>query len=485
MFWKDLTRKRSASRLPWSLAGRLTAWYTIISLSFIVCTAAILYWALTTNMNRDDDLFLGDKVHVLRAILRDRPNDVAGLREEVELETAARRYEQFFVRLIDEHGRQNLTTSGMDALIAPALFAAPVPADREPGGGIEIHLPTGRLFLALAAQAALGHSDRAWTIQVAVDRTHDELLLAAYRRWLWLVLSLAVVACPVVGHRIAKHAIRPVQEITRIAARTGSENLEMRIEPRGYPVELAALASTLNAMLGRLEEAFGRLSRFSADIAHELRTPVNNLRGEAEVTLARGRSVEEYRDALGSCLEESARLSQLIESLLFLARAESPGTHLVRQPVHVVKELLAIRDYYEALATEAGVTISVAAYDETVSELDRVLLQRAVGNLVENAVAHTPRGGSVTLGAHIHNGLLSIEVADTGAGIAAEHLPHVFDRFYRAEPARPSRGGHIGLGLAIVHAIVKLHGGAASISSEVGRGTRVTLMLPRRESSPI
>ena len=148
-------------------------------------------------------------------------------------------------------------------------------------------------------------------------------------------------------------------------------------------------------MLDRLEESFERISRFSADIAHDLRTPVNNIRGEAEVALARARTVEEYRDVLGSCLEESVRLSNLISDLLFLARAESPLGHLHWARVDVSELLSSVREYYEGAAAEGGISLTTANGDKPViAELDRMLVQRAVGNLVANAVAHTPRGGS-------------------------------------------------------------------------------------------
>lgn len=483
MSWKGLLRTNPARSGRWSLAGRLTAWYTLAALLLIFCTAAILYWALISNMSRESDLFLADKVHVLRAILRDRPNDDSALREEVELESAARRYERFYVRLIDEDGRERLSTPGMDGFLAPRLFPAAISADAEPGGhGATIRSPNGRELFAVAARAAIGHSDRSWVAQIAVDQGRDQTLLAGYREWLWLVLGVAVVICPLIAYRIATQGIRPVQEITNTAERTGSQNLKTRIDPAGYPVELAALAQKFNAMLDRIEEAFGRLSRFSADIAHELRTPVNNIRGEAEVSLRKGRSPEEYRDALGSCLEEFTRLSELIESLLFLARAESPGRHLVREPVKVVKELEAVRDYYEPVATESGVALSVTAGAEIEADLDRVLFQRAIANLVENAVSHTPAGGNITLAARADDGFVCIDISDTGEGIPPQHLPHVFDRFYRADSARSSRGGHMGLGLAIVQAIVELHGGSINISSDLSRGTRVNVALPATHS---
>lgn len=483
MYWKALVRMKPVRKRPWSLADRLTAWYALTSLLLISCTAALLYWALAANIRSDDDLFLADKVHVLRTILRDRPNDVSALKEEVELESAARRYEQFYVRLLDENGQEQLSTPGMDGLLAPQLFSGVIPAEAEPGRGTELQSAQGGHFWALAARATIGHSNRTWSIQIGVDETHDEVLLAAYRKWLWMVLGAAIIICPLIGHRIATRGIRPVQEITTMAERTGSQNLKTRIEPAGYPVELAALARTFNAMLDRLEEAFERQARFSADIAHELRTPVNNIRGETEVILSRTRPPEEYRETLASCLEESSRLSELIESLLFLARAESPGTHLTRETVRIDKELAAVGDYYEALAAEAGVTLSVAAVAEIPADLDRVLLQRAIGNLVENAITHTPSGGDIRLSAHNTDGRVFIEVSDTGTGIPPQALPRVFDRFYRADTARSSQGGHMGLGLAIVRAIVELHGGTIKIASEVSKGTHVTVDLPVRGPS--
>jgi two-component system heavy metal sensor histidine kinase CusS len=232
-------------------------------------------------------------------------------------------------------------------------------------------------------------------------------------------------------------------------------------------------------MLDRLEESFDRISRFSADIAHDLRTPVNNIRGEAEVALARARTLDEYRDVLGSCLEETVRLSDLIGDLLFLARAESPLTHLHRAPVNLGELLGSVREYYEASAAEGGVSLTTTVGPEPIiAELDRTLMQRAVGNLVANAVAHTPPGGSVILGVEAGDDTVRIAVADTGVGIPAEALPRIFDRFYRVDASRSHASGGTGLGLAIVQSIMVLHGGKADIASQLGQGTRVSLHLP-------
>jgi two-component system heavy metal sensor histidine kinase CusS len=269
-----------------------------------------------------------------------------------------------------------------------------------------------------------------------------------------------------------------VERIAETARRISSSTLSERIQPAGYPVELAALAGTFNAMLDRLEDSFARLSDFSADIAHELRTPVNNIRGEAEVALARARSVEEYRDVLGSCLEEAVRLSELIGNLLFLARTESPGAHLKREPAEIGQVLEAVHDYFEPAAIESGINLAIECANKITISVDRMLVQRALANLVSNALTHTHAGGKVILRAHEETGAARLEVQDNGTGIPPEALPRVFDRFYRMDRARSSGSGGTGLGLAIVRGIVTLHGGTVDIRSQPGIGTTVGFVLP-------
>lgn len=465
---------------PRSLATRLTAGYAGSAFAVVLIVSGLLYWALAVNLNREDDEYLTDVVHILRVLLQNRPQDVSALRQEIQLEWTARRYVEVYIRILDEAGRPIVETPGMRERLPANLFPRPVDLKAEPRGGTIIRSPSGALYRALAARAAVGPSRRQTrVIQVALDNAREERLLGEYRRRLWIILSLALVVCGAVGYTIARHGIRPVQEIAAAARRIRSTTLHERIEAGGLPAELSLLAVTFNEMLDRLEESFDRLSRFSADIAHELRTPVNNLRGEAEVALGKVRSPEEYRDVLASCLEEAERLSRIIDSLLFLARTESPEAEILRESVDVGSELEAVREFFEAAATDAGVALGVEAGPGLATELDRTLFQRALSNLVANALTHTPEGGEVILSATAGDGGIRIQVSDTGSGIPPEHLPHVFDRFYRADRSRSTASGTAGLGLAIVKSIAKLHGGTVEIASEVGRGTRVTLSIPR------
>lgn len=471
------------SRLWRTLAFRLAAGYALAGLTLVFLATASLYLVLVNELETNTDLFLADKLHVLRTMLQERPNDWDGLREEIELETAARQYEHFYIRLLDERNTPLLTTPGMAEQLNLAELARRTQS--RPDRAVAMKGWSGQSFRVATATAQVGSPPtQTDTIQIAIDVSSEEKILARYRFWFWAILSGTFVIFPLVGYLIARRGIRPVEEMAATARRISSTHLRERILAEGYPFELASLAATFNKMLDRLEESFERISRFSADIAHDLRTPVNNIRGEAEVALARARTIDEYRDVLGSCLEEAVRLSDLIGNLLFLARADSPLASLHRERVDVTGLLDGVRDYYEASAADGGIALTTAVTAEPVfAELDRTLVQRAVGNLVSNAIAHTPPGGVVTLAASAAGREICIQVSDTGSGIPAEALPKVFDRFFRVDPsrsnssARSKSSGGTGLGLAIVQSIMTLHGGSAEIASQPGRGTCVTLRI--------
>ena len=483
MSWNPSSSPAPVSRLWRTLAFRLTAGYALAGLFLVTFAIVSLYLVLVSELEKSTDLFLADKVHVLCTMLRERPDDRDALREEVELESAARQYERFYIRLLDDRNTSLLMTPGMADQLDLAQLASQTQS--HPGRTIQMKGRDGQAFRVTSVSAPVGSAAaQTDTLQIAIDVSQKEALLARYRFWFWAILVAAFVIFPLVGYKIARHGIRPVEEMATTARHISSTNLRERILAEGYPFELASLARTFNQMLDRLEESFERISRFSADIAHDLRTPVNNIRGEAEVALVRARGVGEYRDVIESCLEEAVRLSDLIGDLLFLARAESPLTQLRRERVNVGELLGGMREYYEASAADCGISLTTRASDKPViAELDRTLLRRAVGNLVSNALAHTPPGGAIVLGAGVDFSssdlsTIRIEVSDTGVGIPAEALPRVFDRFFRVDSSRSQASGGTGLGLAIVQSIMLLHGGNAEITSQPGEGTRVTLHVP-------
>lgn len=478
MSLKALKASSAQGRGGASLALLLTAWYTSASFVVVAVASGLFYLALADNLRKISEQSLLDEVDVCRALVREQGGNSHALHEEVEIDSAVRRYQKFYVRVLDANGKPLSTTPGMDTDLSTSRIAQ---AASKHSSIFWIDSPGGVPYRAIVATVARDSAGRdAWTLQVAVDLTQEQVVLGRQRVWVWILLAAALIFCPAIGFAIAHRSTRPLREVAETARHIGSSTLDERISAEGYPVEIRTLAVAFNAMLERLEESFARLSRFSADIAHELRTPVSNIRGEAEVALARARSREEYVEVIGSNLEESVRLSELIESLLFLARSESPGDHLKRTEQDVRQILIDLRDYYEAACAEAGVQISMGdGANAIIASVDRTLLLRALGNLVSNALAHCSSGDGIWLSAGSETGKICIEVRDTGSGIRADALPRVFDRLYRADPARSRDSGGTGLGLAIVWQIVALHGGDVRISSETGKGTTVSVVLPQ------
>ncbi len=231
-------------------------------------------------------------------------------------------------------------------------------------------------------------------------------------------------------------------------------------------------------MLARLDQSFARLSQFSADLAHELRTPVNNLMGSAEVALSRERSPEEYREILESNIEECGRIARMIDELLFLARAENPKTEISCRVFQVEKEFEVITAFYNMLAADQQVSISYQANQVTLYA-DPSLLRRVLGNVISNALRYTHANDSISLSATTSaDKSVIITITDTGEGIDEKLLPHIFDRFFRADKSRQHDKQGSGLGLAIVKSIMDLHGGQILISSQLQQGTQLKLIFP-------
>ena len=488
MSWKNGSdSRRSHALLPgpslqWSLASRLTIWYAASAFVLVLIVTVLLYAGLERNLDREDDGLIADKLRILSVLLQDPQQHTKEIEEDVQLEWSVSRHSPMYVRILDGKSRTIIETPGMREQLPLDSFPR-VGVDSHEISGSDIHSRGGTLFRGVVARIRTSPSaGAAREVQVALDRSGDQILESAYRRQLAITLGTALIACAVMGYLLARRGMEPVRQIAEAVGRIGSANLHERVLTQDLPSELAALAVRFNEMLDRLEESFRHLSRFSADVAHELRTPINNLRGQAQVALGRMRSSQEYRDVLGSCLEESERLGQMIDNLLFLARSESPKTRIEGVSLEVRSELEKVCDFYEAIAVEKGVNLGVAAGEQISAMIDRVLFQRAIANLVENSLAYTNGGGAISLSAAKKGGALWIEVRDTGCGIAATDLPHVFDRLYRVDPAR-SRSNGAGLGLAIVKSIAALHGGSCSIASEPGKGTLVTLVFP--DSQPV
>ena len=455
---------------PASIASQLVLLFTLAAAFLLSCGLGVFYWLVVQHAFEEDNAVLADKISVLSADLK------AGGPKATDEELKSVRtgeHPVYSVRVVDSAGRTVTETLGMNRLLPPSIFPSPhisTSSTRNPKN----YRAGGRLFSLLTTiEEANGQP---YTIQVAQDRSTDDRFTKEFGALVAVVLAFGILASTLIAITVTKRGLRPLGEMTRSLGRIGPTHLNERVAPAGWPRELQPLAVAFDAMLKRLDDSFTRLSQFSADLAHELRTPITNILGEAQVALTRDRTPAEYRETIESTIGECERLSGIVDNLLFVARVDAAREPIAPTRFDARAAVEKIASFYQMIADDHHVTIRCSGEGQIYA--DSALFERAVGNLVDNALRFTPANGSIQIAIAEHAANFEVAVSDNGCGIAPEHLPRVFDRFYRVKSSRGSDGA--GLGLALVKSIVDLHDGSARIQSEVDRGTTVTLIFPNK-----
>ncbi len=457
-----------------SIGARLTVLYTVVVLGVMLVFGAAVMWQLSSTFDAEHQRFAKDKVAELQTDLVDGHGDPRALLAEIDRETADRGVRQYEARVLAANGRVLGETPGMLASLPPAVFAGTSLADAR----FQRRTVGHRVFALVSLPLQDRPSATRLDLQLAMDITRDHHLLSALRHAIWLTFGLLTLLLVLAGYIVSARALAPLKRIVRAAREVTPARLSARIptDPP-WPSELAELVQVFNAMLVRLEEAFARLSRFSADLAHELRTPLSNMSGSLEVCLLRDREGRDYRSVLESNLEECRRLGALIDNLLFMARVER-ADQAIRLETFDGREACEWVVAQQAPAAAAhGSRIGISGNARI--EADPVLFRLALANVVANAIVHAGADTPVRIELENVDPGGVVRVVDGGVGIDPVHLPYLFDRFYRVDPARARGEGHgTGLGLAIVKTIVDLHGGSVDIQSVRGEGTCVILRFP-------
>lgn len=481
MFWKNVKTMQWLKNIypkRWSIVSQLTALYTCSIIIILLITSIILFLTLQNSLQKTGEEFLKNEYHLLANLLIKQPLSSESLKQEIILEPSVMKAEnRYYVRIVDSKNNDLIETPMMNNIINHQAFSAINNAKE--AFIISEGLFNNEPFLLLSGLVKLPNSKSPLQIQIALNIHKETAVLHDYKHMLILVSIVGTLCVAFVGAILARRSMQPIKSIMDTMEQITTKHLHDRLVPSNWPKEFSALAHKLNAMLARLEDSFKRLTQFAADLAHEIRTPINNLKGEAEICLTKNRASSDYKQVLESSLEEYDRLSRMINGLLFLARADDPQTGISLSEIRISKVIEAIFEFYTPVAEEQHIALHY--FGDATILADAMLLQRALHNLIANALRYTPAGGSIT--AHVKALAtapfkLQIDITDTGQGIAAEHLPHIFTRFYRAEADRSQLSGGSGLGLAIVKTIMDLHQGEIHISSTVGKGTTVTLIFP-------
>ncbi len=458
-----------------SLTAQLGVLFATVAVIVFSAVGFYLYQALALQLQDRDDVDLVERMLQIRHLLEET-STTESIRLDPHRFLDAVDLRRGLLLVIEDSSGRALVHNTAERRFAQGGFvipadAVPSTADTRPGA-----LADGANLRVISASGRIGAGDQ--LVRVSLARTADERLavLRAYRLKVWAAAIAGAVLTAALGYLLARHGLSRVKALAGQARQVTAHNLEMRLDADAAPAELRLLADSFNAVLDRLQSSFNNLSQFADDLAHDLRTPLNNLMIQTEVAFSQPRESEEYQRLLSSNYEEFGRLARMVESMLFLARADHDQIALSTERLDAAEQLAVIAEYFEGVASEANVSFEINATG--VVWADANLLRRAVNNLVANAVRYTPAGGVIGLEAVQGAEGVTISVANPGAGIGAEHLPRLFDRFYRSDASRSSESSSAGLGLAIVKSIMALHGGMASATSERHGMTRFSLFFP-------
>jgi two-component system heavy metal sensor histidine kinase CusS len=479
MSWKSVETEMAGPDMSgpttyhWSISTRLITLHIMtVLLSLIVC-AGIMFVLMNKHVNEENGKGLREQANAVKTVLR-LPNGSDLLAQEIAIQKFEANSIRPLIRTLDGDGQVLQESPRMDRILPVAAF--PVPE----GGDTHVRekaLHGGTYLLKAYPLGAGANSGPERILQIAVDISDDVRLMDYVKTVLVALVIAGTLFALLSGLLVTRQSLKSLSDISDTARNISERYLHKRIETANLPVELVSLSTSFNNMLERLEDSFTRLTQYTTHLAHELRAPISNLMIEADVALSRTRSIEEYQAVIGSSLEEYQRLSSIIGRLLFLARAENCQQHLNFRELDVRREIEQIAELYSTLSKTKEITLTVDG--QAVLDADPELLRLAVTNLVDNAFNYTLSGGRIAVTIRqAEDRSVEVVISDTGCGIGTEHLSKIFDRFYRVNDTRKNDADGSGLGLSIVTAIMKLHGGTVSVQSRPGEGTRFSLMFP-------
>ncbi len=460
-----------AHLLPRTLRGRLTA-LIVLSTSVILASSGVALYEALSNRIRTT---AAEQMAGISAALGTH------LSEARSTADVARNTDIWIDQL---HGHPNMDLAIYDAtgtrIVGTPGFRTYAPLLSTDAGRIPVFVapPRARHQYRVMTVPLAGAGAPVVRVAVQYDRSADVLLLRTHAYTIVVIEVFGVVLAAVIAYGIAALGLSPLRRFAARAEQMSTSRLAHPLPELDTSGELKELEHAFNGMLARLNESFTRLSQFSSNLAHDMRTPLTNLQAAAQVVLSQPRSADEYRYVIESSIDEYQRLSRMIEDMLFLARSEQAGTSIDVRRLDAAEQASRVAGYYEPLAEDAGVSVKVDGYAWV--DADLMLYQRALSNLLSNALAYAPRGSVVTIDCSEQGGVTTIAVSDTGPGIDAQHVERIFERFYRVDPSRHNSASGTGLGLAIVRSIMDNHGGECGVDSDPGRRTTFWLRFPSR-----
>ncbi len=462
-----------------SIVNKLTTFYASAAILILCIIAVLLIISLDKIILTAEKQYLIDEAHIIQSTLQENPHNYNALKQEVNGVPLALKNSSYYyyMQIVNvDTNKAIMQTPAFNLSLKGALFPK-LHLNNWNSKFIFWKSATMRPFILMTAPVEFDSKGKVTTLmQMALDMSYPEKMTHQYHSYVLGFFIIFVIIFIVVGRMIANRCLRHLYQMARITEDITATKLSRRIDHHEWPKELTSLGKAFNTMISGIDNAFSRLSQCTNELAHELRIPFNNIISGTEVMLSRERTLPEYQHVLASNLEELHRLSKVIDTILFLARAEVPQAPITKSQLDVAKEIAKICEYYKTLSAEKNILIHYSG--EGWITVEPILFQRALSNVVDNAIKYSQPNSTVTVKSERVDHGIKILVLDNGVGIPAEHLPHVFERFYRVATGEIHAHQGWGLGLAIVKSIMDLHKGSINLVSKEHEGTQLELIFP-------
>lgn len=461
---------------------KLTIFNTSAFLLMTICICTFLYFRLEHNLLKEIDRLLADETRELRGYFYEYDffQDVKSIEKRFDKALLTRKQYPFYYRILNAEGKVIVASKGTPSIKTPFDETILKKARRKKVTTYTTLLPDQQYPYRLQSTPVSIGPRLIYIVQIATHLKSMQKTLENFRINILLAILITLFLGSLGGWFLSRRGLSPIRVIIDATNRITATNLKQRLPVPHSGDEIDHLVNTINHMIARLEASFKKITQFSADVSHELRSPLCSLKGETEVTLSQERSIEEYRNVLAKNLETFDSLNNTIEDLLLLSKADSGDVPLDLTTIRLDNLLSNLYDLFKVLADQKNIAFTTSLMERLEIKGDKTKLQQLFSNLIDNAIKYTPAGGKINLSLKNQPNQIEVIVKDSGIGIPENALPHICDRFYRVDKSRSKATGGTGLGLSICKWIVQAHQGEIKAASTPGKGSVFTIILPLR-----
>ncbi|MBU0469779.1 MAG: heavy metal sensor histidine kinase [Candidatus Omnitrophica bacterium] len=481
--------KKTSNKGKWfkSIGWKLTVWNTSLILFFVISFSVYLYHRLESQLYEEVDIFLKDELNEFNQFVMENLDKLPLIQEQIKKESSAiRKHYQMYYGLLDPDGQIILQSSEFQPSLKEIQTKNKTSLKETDVTEYELGDDENIYKVRIVTYPVKRGDNLVYYVQVGMNLARIEKTLANSRQNIIYALPGILILSLTGGYFLTRRNLKPISQMVQTTNRITISNLNERLPIRGSGDELDELAKTFNKMIDRIEQAYQKLSQFSADAAHELRTPLTTLIGEIEVALTHKRSSDEYYTLLTSNLEELTRLMRLVNNLLLLCQDEKPDRTKENELINLNEIVRDITELFNPVAEDSNISLKSSTLPEPIFIFgDKWRIEQLISNLLDNAIRYNLSGGSVDISLTKNDGNAELVFSDTGIGISESDQSKIFDRFYRVDSSRNRSSGGSGLGLNIVKSVVQSYFGEISVKSQPEKGSTFTIKLPLKEQSSV